>query len=587
VVKEFSMWKSWFPLALLGLGIGLVAPGNGPASADDADRIARLVKQLGSTRFAERDRAKRELESLGPAALNALREAAKSKDLETSRRAGALVKKMEEKIDLANLLTPKRVRLNVKEASVIDAVADLARQSGYSIEVAGDRTALGKRKITLDTGDTSFWRALDQLCQKAGLVETAISYARPRTLPAFEIQPVPAAPPPLPLPPRQLQRGGAQLRIELKVEAVQLAAPAQAQPAQAAKPVPVQPPQAVQPPVGIQPPQPVPIQPGVIRRPTPIRPYNPNLITLVEGKRRETPSCYSGAVRVRVTSDVAQQYGVAPAAPQRAGEALIPLEVSAEPRLQNFQLLGSVQIDKALDDQDQKLFVPMEPMPGELGGVAYSRPAYGYNPYNVSNRLAYVRLKLGEKQAKALKELSGHLSAQMLSAPQALITVTDVLKSGGKKFEGKDGGAIEVLTIEKQSDGSYKVQFRLENPPNYIAAPFQGPVAPLNPQPVQRPGGLQNQGGNLQLKVAPGRVMQPSYNTHGLPTLTDARGRSYQLTQPPQRVYRANVGGVLSQEVTMVFRAHDGQDAPAQLVLHGQRNISVQVPFTLRDVTLP
>src|SRR5262245_10081299 len=174
------MCKRWFLLALLGLGIGLGAPGNGPASADDdADRIARLVKQLGSTRFAERDRAKRELEALGTAALNALRQAAQSKDLETSRRAGELVKKMEEKIDLASLLAPKRVRLNLKDKSVIDAVADLARQSGYSIEVQGDRTALANRKITLDTGDTSFWEALDQLCRKAGLVESTLSYARP------------------------------------------------------------------------------------------------------------------------------------------------------------------------------------------------------------------------------------------------------------------------------------------------------------------------------------------------------------------------------------------------------------------------
>jgi hypothetical protein len=337
------------------------------------------------------------------------------------------------------------------------------------------------------------------------------------------------------------------------------------------------------------------MQPGVILRPTPLRPYNPNLITLAEGKRQETPTCYSGAVRVRVASAVPQQYRVVPAAQQRAGEALILLEVSAEPRLQNFQLLGSAQIDKALDDQGQKLSVPMEPMPGEVGGVpgpggvAIGRPVYAYNPYNAFNRYTYVRLKLGEKQAKALKELSGHLSGQMLSSPQALITVTDVVKSGGKKFTGKGGGAIEVLGVEKQGDGSYKVQFRLENPPNYMAAPFQGPVAPLNPQPVPRPGGVQIQGGgNVQLKVAPGgRVMQPSYNTHGLPTLTDARGRSYQLTQPPQRIYRANAGGMLSQEVTMVFRAHDGQDAPVQLVLHGQRNISVQVPFTLRDVTLP
>jgi hypothetical protein len=348
----------------------------------------------------------------------------------------------------------------------------------------------------------------------------------------------------------------------------------------------VQPAQPVQP-------APVQIQPGVIGRPSPLRPpYNPNQITLAEGKRQETPTCYSGAVRVRVADGVPQQLGAVPAPQKRAGEALILLEVSPEPRLQNFQLLGGVQIEKAVDDQGQKLSVPMEPMPGEVGGVvgpggAIARPIYG-NPYNIFNRYTYVRLKLGEKQAKALKELSGHLSAQMLSPPQALITVTDVLKSGGKKFEGTGGGKIEMLSVEKQQDGSYKVQFRLENPRNHIAAPFQGPVAPIGAMPVNGPGaGVQVVPGGAPQPLPRGGVARPIYNTHGLPTLVDAKGKSWQLTQPPQRVYRANPGGLAIQEVTMIFRAHDGQDAPAQLVLHGQRNISVQVPFTLRDVTLP
>jgi hypothetical protein len=51
-------------------------------------------------------------------------------------------------------------------------------------------------------------------------------------------------------------------------------------------------------------------------------------------------------------------------------------------------------------------------------------------------------------------------------------------------------------------------------------------------------------------------------------------------------MYRGGFG-VLTMEVTMVFRQNNGQGEPAQLVLHGQRNISVQVPFTLRDVPLP
>src|SRR5262245_51293467 len=61
----------------------------------DADRIARLIEQLGNDNFAEREAASRDLERLGLPALPALRKAAQSPDVETRRRGEALVKKLE------------------------------------------------------------------------------------------------------------------------------------------------------------------------------------------------------------------------------------------------------------------------------------------------------------------------------------------------------------------------------------------------------------------------------------------------------------------------------------------------------------
>src|SRR5262249_25452325 len=68
---------------------------------------------------------------------------------------------------------PKKVRLNLKDTPVIDAVDELVRQSGYNIQIQGEVAALVKRKVTLDTGATTFWQAFDLLCDKAGLVEIA------------------------------------------------------------------------------------------------------------------------------------------------------------------------------------------------------------------------------------------------------------------------------------------------------------------------------------------------------------------------------------------------------------------------------
>src|SRR5207247_3957033 len=118
-----------------------------------------------------RHRAKAELEAIGAPALDALRKAARSSDLETSRRAEEIVKKLEDKITTESLLAPKKVRLNLKDTPVPDAVAELSKQSGYNIQLLGDRAALAGRKVTLDTGETTFWEAYDRLRQKAGLVE--------------------------------------------------------------------------------------------------------------------------------------------------------------------------------------------------------------------------------------------------------------------------------------------------------------------------------------------------------------------------------------------------------------------------------
>ena len=73
---------------ILGFGalIGSTQQNQAVRAGDDKeDRVGQLIKQLGSPKFAVRDRAKKELEALGTSALEALRQAAKSTDMETSR----------------------------------------------------------------------------------------------------------------------------------------------------------------------------------------------------------------------------------------------------------------------------------------------------------------------------------------------------------------------------------------------------------------------------------------------------------------------------------------------------------------------
>jgi hypothetical protein len=67
-----------------------------PSKASDANQIQKLIDQLGSNRFAEREKATKELEQMGAPALDALRKATQSDDPERKRRAEALVKRLDE-----------------------------------------------------------------------------------------------------------------------------------------------------------------------------------------------------------------------------------------------------------------------------------------------------------------------------------------------------------------------------------------------------------------------------------------------------------------------------------------------------------
>ena len=150
----------------------------GPASAADdpaADgkHIASLIEKLGSAKFQERRAAQKNLEKIGAPALEQLRRVPTT-DLEASKRAAELIRKIEEKVLTDSLLAAKRVRLKIKDKPALDAVNELARLSGATIHITGDhRAKVAGRKITLDTGAVTFWQALDQLCAQAGLVELA------------------------------------------------------------------------------------------------------------------------------------------------------------------------------------------------------------------------------------------------------------------------------------------------------------------------------------------------------------------------------------------------------------------------------
>jgi hypothetical protein len=159
-----------FGSCLLVLGLCSFALAQ-PAPPGDAKRIGELIADLGSTVFQKRVAAQKELEGVGPPALEQLKKSVQTSDLETSRRARDLIRRIEENKITTELLAPRHVQLKITDIPVSEAVGLLAKQSGYVIQIVDNRATLANRKITLDTGDVSFWEALDNLCREAGLVE--------------------------------------------------------------------------------------------------------------------------------------------------------------------------------------------------------------------------------------------------------------------------------------------------------------------------------------------------------------------------------------------------------------------------------
>jgi len=141
--------------------LGVAPPG--PSSAE-------LVRRLGADDFDERERAAELIDKAGGAALPALRAARRSRDLELRRRANDLAERIERREDILRVLRPTRLRLNCKDVPIEKAVADFARLAGCEIQLTGPGP--WKRRVTLDTGETTFWEALALLETAAGLTES-------------------------------------------------------------------------------------------------------------------------------------------------------------------------------------------------------------------------------------------------------------------------------------------------------------------------------------------------------------------------------------------------------------------------------
>jgi hypothetical protein len=123
--------------------------------------IEALIAQLGDKSYRVRQAAGKALEERGEQALPELRKASLSSDEEVRRRVEVLT----QKVEMAALLTPRRVTLQMKNAPVSDIIKDLARQTGYKLQFQGNQ----QRRMTIDMANVTYWQAMEKISNDIGL----------------------------------------------------------------------------------------------------------------------------------------------------------------------------------------------------------------------------------------------------------------------------------------------------------------------------------------------------------------------------------------------------------------------------------
>jgi hypothetical protein len=587
----------WLLALALGVGVlGLVRAA--AAESAEAARIAKLIEQLGSGNFEEREKATAALEAVGLPALEPLRKAAAGDDAEVKRRAGELVRKLEKKAEVARVLAPKKVHLVYKDTPLAEAVADFAKKSGYPINLHDPENKLKDRTVSLDTGETTFWHALDLFCRAAGLSE-----ATPQDL-------IRKSPPIRPLPPRPI---GAPGILPVVPPPAGGDRPIRNAPAAALReetpPAPPAP-KPAPPPVRILPAAPVAAAPMI--RVVGSTLLQQGEITLVDRKSEAVPTDDSSAIRVRLSHP--------PFAGKQADgrEIRLWLEVTPEPRLR-WQNSTAVRIDKAVDDRDQKLAQGDSTTPPGAVGVGGPGVVRPHIRFAVPPNLVSVQLGKGDKESKSLKELSGTITANLLTDAKDFIAVEKVLEAAGKTVKGIEGGSIQVTEVTTGDNDQVTIAFELEQPSGVMAesnprivVPRPQPVQPPTP-PVPAPRGAAppkpaapappppaGAGPAVQVKVgvgvagpgiavAPGgRVAFPLFTGpfNGI-ALLDDKDNILPVQFQQQRFRVAAGGGPAMMGFQIVYKPEKGQPVPAKLVFKGRKSVTIDVPFTLKDVPLP
>jgi RNA polymerase sigma factor (sigma-70 family) len=462
------------------------------------------------------------------------------------------------------LLAPRLVHLVYKDTPLKEALADFKKQSGYDMTLSDPGNRLKGRKITLDTGKVSFWKALALFCEKGELMDNADSPSI-TSAPTFPGGGVAFA----------MGGGGA----FTSSSSSGLGAPGRR----------------------------ILLTDGI---PTPVAAF-------VDGSVRVRASNHLDGVQAPASSNLLIPLKITPE-PRLDWLRTISVQIDKAVDDQGQTLQPA---DKPGAKPPAVRGAAIEPPVAGVPAVAVAPAAVAFNEVvaipqagqvnfmragNVVNESfgdasGRILLKKGAKPSTKLTELSGKVKSQVLGLPTALLTVTDVLDSVGKVGKTSDGGTFELVEANKSDDGKITISFILTPPaaaaapagvagvagvPAFRALPAAG-AAPGEVVVIEAPRVAAAPAVNL---VQGGMVVRQGFSMFGGGTnqefnLYDDKGVLLPKTSTSIQSVRGRQTPAMQYKLT--FDGSKANGLPSKFVYSSRSPVQVEVPFTLRNVNIP
>lgn len=134
------------------------------AQADQKPDVDELIHRLGDHTFSVRAAAAKAIETLGPAALPALRRHKNDPNPGVRTQIATWIPRFE----VEDLVAPRRVTLHARYRPLRGALEAIAKQAGYKLEVQ-DSSNHASRAYDFDFDNLPFWDAVDRICVRGNL----------------------------------------------------------------------------------------------------------------------------------------------------------------------------------------------------------------------------------------------------------------------------------------------------------------------------------------------------------------------------------------------------------------------------------